>query len=110
MDPDRQCGVRSLLLLAEPLLLVEADPHGSDEVRGEAVEPEILRVSRSRHVRGARLAGDIVAMELACAYTGAALDDVLHHVGHQPVVLRRDDPLGELLGWKGAAATAQCIR
>src|SRR5882724_8565244 len=51
LDPDRQRRLRALLGLAERALLIEADPHGADEILREAVEPGVLRL-----VRRARLA------------------------------------------------------
>src|SRR5947207_10138846 len=41
LHPDRQRGARALLRLPERPLLIEADPHGGDEISREAVEPGV---------------------------------------------------------------------
>ena len=93
-DPDRYRGPAAFLALAERPLLIEPDPDGGDDVAIEAVEPGVARL-----VGGAGLAGDVAALQRQTgADAGAALDDVGHHVVHDPVILWRDHARRHLRG------------
>src|SRR5262245_20342883 len=86
-DPHRQRRGGTLLVRAERPELIEPDPRRADDVRVEADEPEIAAV-----VRGARLAGEVVALELSSGtVTRAAPHVVPHEVADQVRVLRRDN-------------------
>src|SRR5258708_32663243 len=64
-----------------------------------------------RVVAGTGFAGDVVAVERAGALTGAALDDIRHHVRQQIGYLWADDPRRQILaGNHGLAVMVSLVQ
>src|SRR6202035_2391750 len=78
VGPSRYRRATALLAFSQRAIRVEAHPNDRYQVAIEAIEPGVMRV-----VAGTGLAGYIVAVERAGALTGAALNDIRHHVRQQ---------------------------
>src|SRR5579863_620099 len=104
MDPDGERRFGALLTLTQRPLLVESNPDGGHQVRGEAVEPGVHRL-----VGGPGFTGDIAAVQGQRPNPGAVFDDVRHHVGHDVVILRGNHAWRQLFRWNRAGAPAYAV-